>query len=173
MRFFIEKCINAWALFGGLLLLGIVLLTGMNVLGFGLDRILRFFESSFPGISGYEDIVTLAIGVTALTMLPYCQLKDGNVAVDLFMNKAAFWVQNLVDRITSILMIIVVAFLSCMLVYGVLEVKSDGDLTQVLGIPIWPFMCISIISCLLWLAASVLSLFPIKSCKKNVEQDHG
>ncbi|MEJ6564745.1 MAG: hypothetical protein QNL56_05305, partial [Burkholderiales bacterium] len=66
-----------------------------------------------------------------------------------------------------------VAFLSCMLVYGVLEVKSDGDLTQVLGIPIWPFMCISIISCLLWLAASVLSLFPIKSCKKNVEQDHG
>ena len=155
------------------MLLGIVFLTGMNVLGFGLDRILRFFESSFPGISGYEDIVTLAIGVTALTMLPYCQLKDGNVAVDLFMNKAAFWVQNLVDRITSILMIIVVAFLSYMLVCGVLEVKSDGDLTQVLGIPIWPFMCISIISCLLWLAASVLSLFPIKSCKKNVEQDHG
>ena len=155
------------------MLLGIVLLTGMNVLGFGLDRILRFFESSFPGISGYEDIVTLAIGVTALTMLPYCQLKDGNVAVDLFMNKAAFWVQNLVDRITSILMIIVVAFLSYMLVCGVLEVKSDGDLTQVLGIPIWPFMCISIISCLLWLAASVLSLFQIKSCKKNVAQDHG
>ena len=85
MRFFIEKCINAWALFGGLLLLGIVLLTGLNVLGFGLGRILSLFESSFPGISGYEDIVTLAIGVTALTMLPYCQLKDGNVAVDLFM----------------------------------------------------------------------------------------
>ena len=173
MRFFIEKCINAWAFFGGLLLLGAVLLTGVNVLGFGLNRILRLFENSFSGISGYEDIVTLAIGVTALTMLPYCQLKDGNVAVDLFMNKVAFWVQNLVDRITSILMIIVVAFLSYMLVCGVLEVKSDGDLTQVLGIPIWPFMCISIISCLLWLAASVLSLFPIKSCKKNVEQDHG
>ena len=155
------------------MLLGAVLLTGVNVLGFGLNRILRLFENSFSGISGYEDIVTLAIGVTALTMLPYCQLKDGNVAVDLFMNKAPFWVQNLVDRITSILMIIVVAFLSCMLAYGVLEVKSDGDLTQVLGIPIWPFMCISIISCLLWLAASVLSLFPIKSCKKNVEQDHG
>ena len=126
MRFFIEKCINAWALFGGLLLLGIVLLTGLNVLGFGLGRIMSLFESSFPGISGYEDIVTLAIGVTALTMLPYCQLKDGNVAVDLFMNKASFWVQNFVDRITSILMIIVVTFLSCMLVYGVLEVKYDG-----------------------------------------------
>ena len=155
------------------MLLGIVFLTGMNVLGFGLDHILRLFESSFPGISGYEDIVTLAIGVTALTMLPYCQLKDGNVAVDLFMNKAPFWLQNFIVRMTTILMTIVVAFLSCMLVYGVLEVKSDGDLTQVLGIPIWPFMCISIISCLLWLTASVLSFFPIKNCEQNVEKDHG
>ena len=165
--------IDTWALFGGLLLLGIVLLTGANVLGFGLDRIMRLFDGSFPGVSGYEDIVTLAIGVAALTMLPYCHLNDGNIAVDLFMNKAPIWLQRCADRTAVILMICVVAFLSYMLTFGVLEVKSDGDLTQVLGIPIWPFMGISIVSCLLWLAASLLVLFTSKDDGKNLEQNHG
>ncbi|MCH1424301.1 MAG: TRAP transporter small permease, partial [Burkholderiales bacterium] len=122
------------------MLLGIVFLTGINILGFSLDRVFRLFGSSFPGVSGYEDIVTMAIGVAALSMLPYCQLKDGNVAVDLFVSKAPLWLQNFIDRITAILMILVVTFLLRMLVYGTLEVKSDGDLTQVLGIPVWPFM---------------------------------
>ncbi len=142
------------------MLLGIVFLTGINILGFSLDRVFRLFGSSFPGVSGYEDIVTMAIGVAALSMLPYCQLEDGNVAVDLFVSKAPLWLQNFIDRITAILMILVVTFLLRMLVYGTLEVKSDGDLTQVLGIPVWPFMCVSIVSCLLWLAASLLKLFP-------------
>ena len=40
----------------------------------------------------------MAIGVAALSMLPYCQLKDGNVAVDLFVSKAPLWLQNFIDR---------------------------------------------------------------------------
>ena len=155
------------------MLLGIVFLTGINILGFSLDRVFRLFGSSFPGVSGYEDIVTMAIGVAALSMLPYCQLKDGNVAVDLFVSKVPLWLQNFIDRITAVLMILVVAFLLCMLVYGTLEVKSDGDLTQVLGIPVWPFMCVSIVSCLLWLAASLLKLFPRKIHEQCVRQDNG
>ena len=155
------------------MLLGIVFLTGINILGFSLDRVFRLFGSSFPGISGYEDIVTMAIGVAALSMLPYCQLKDGNVAVDLFVSKVPLWLQNFIDRITAVLMILVVAFLLCMLVYGTLEVKSDGDLTQVLGIPVWPFMCVSIVSCLLWLAASLLKLFPRENYEQCVRQDNG
>jgi len=142
-------------------------------LGFGLDRIFRLFDRSFPGISGYEDIVTMLIGVAALTMLPYCQLKNGNVAVDLFMSAAPQWLQRMIDFITAILMVTVVGFLTWMLVQGVLEVKSDGDLTQVLGIPIWPFMSVSIISCLLWLAASLLSLFPVKKADGTLRQAHG
>ena len=155
------------------MLLGIVFLTGINILGFSLDRVFRLFGSSFPGVSGYEDIVTMAIGVAALSMLPYCQLKDGNVAVDLFVSKVPLWLQNFIDRITAVLMILVVAFLLCMLVYGTLEVKSDGDLTQVLGIPVWPFMCVSIVSCLLWLAASLLKLFPRENYEQCVRQDNG
>ena len=115
----------------------------------------------------------MAIGVAALSMLPYCQLKDGNVAVDLFVSKAPLWLQNFIDRITAILMILVVTFLLRMLVYGTLEVKSDGDLTQVLGIPVWPFMCVSIVSCLLWLAASLLKLFPRKIHEQCVRQGNG
>lgn len=155
------------------MLLGIVFLTGINILGFSLDRVFRLFGSSFPGVSGYEDIVTMAIGVAALSMLPYCQLKDGNVAVDLFVSKTPLWLQNFIDRITAILMILVVTFLLRMFVYGTLEVKSDGDLTQVLGIPVWPFMCVSIVSCLLWLVASLLKLFPRKIHEQCVRQDNG
>jgi TRAP-type C4-dicarboxylate transport system permease small subunit len=106
-------------------------------------------------------------------MLPYCQLQDGNVAVDLFISRAPLWMQKFIDRITAILMILMVAFLLRMLVDGTLEVKADGDLTQVLGIPIWPFMCISIISCLLWLLASLLKLFPSKIYEQHVGRDDG
>lgn len=169
----VEKCVTYWALFGGALLLVIVLITGLNVAGFSLNRIFRIFGSSFPGISGYEDIVTLLVGVAAVTMFPFCQYQKGNIAVDLFMTNAPRWLENLVEKFSSLLMLATVVFLAWMMVLGTLQVKEDGDLSQVLGIPVWPFMAISIVSMVLWVATCLIDIFPDAKIVEEERNNNG
>ena len=84
MRDLVEKLAAAWALIGGLVLLAIVLVTTANAGAFTLDRLARVFGGTVSGLPGYEDFVRLAISAAALMLLPYCQLRRGHVAVDLF-----------------------------------------------------------------------------------------
>ena len=84
----IQQLIVLWSLLAGLFLVLAIIITVINTLGFSINFITRSFGISFPGLTGYEDAVTLFIGVAALAMLPYCQILNGHIAVDLFIEKA-------------------------------------------------------------------------------------
>jgi TRAP-type C4-dicarboxylate transport system permease small subunit len=125
----LEKLAVWWAILGGVVLLAIVLVTATNVGAFGLDKIARLFGATVSGLPGYEDFVRLAISGAALMLFPYCQLKRGHVAVDLFVNMTPRPVR-----------------------LGLLETRADGALSRVLGWPEWPFYLPGIASLVLWAA---------------------
>ncbi len=83
----LKPVIDAWALFGGVLLLLIVLATAVNAAGFTANFVARFWGGSVPGLPGYEDGVRMLVGVAALAMFPYCQFHGGHAAVDIVMQK--------------------------------------------------------------------------------------
>lgn len=155
---FMQKIIHAWALLGGCLLLVIVGATAINAAGFTANTIAKLFGGNVAGLSGYEDGVTMLVGVAALAMFPYCQLHGGHAAVDVFMSKAPATANRVVAYISAALTILLALSMAAMLTIGMIEVRSDRVETAVLGWPVWVFMAPAIVSCLLWALAAGLQI---------------
>lgn len=159
MKSVLSHIIKFWALLGGALLLIIVIATAINAAGFGANMMARLWGGSVSGLPGYEDAVTLLVGVAGLAMFPYCQLHKGHAVVEILMEKAPAWANSGVNLISSLLTIILAVCLSYMLVLGTIEARGDNTETAVLGWPIWLFMSTSVLSCGLWALAALLNLF--------------
>lgn len=155
----LTRLIRLWALFGGALLLLIVLATAVNALGFTANMIARSWGGNVPGLPGYEDAVTMLVGVAGLAMFPYCQLHGGHAAVDVFMQKAPALANRVVSILTGFLVITVALTMTIMLIYGTLETRSDNTETAVLGWPVWIFMPFAVVSCVLWALAAFAETF--------------
>lgn len=154
----LTKLITSWALFGGVLLLLIVAGTTINALGFTANAIARSWGGNVPGLPGYEDAVTMLIGVAGLAMFPYAQLHGAHAAVDVVMQNAPAALNRGISVLSAFLVVAVALFLAVMLVNGTLETRSDNVETTVLGWPVWIFMPTAVFSCVLWALAAILNL---------------
>lgn len=152
------KIIKFWALLGGIALMLAVLVTVINALGFSANVIVRDFGFNVSGLPGYEDMVTLFVGFAALTMMPFCQLHGGHIAVDVFIKSAPHAIQWISHILSTLLMAGITLFFAYMLSQGVEEARGDGTVTAVLGWPVWAFMLPGVFSCLLWFAACLSNL---------------
>lgn len=144
-----EKAIEYWALAGGLLLCGIVLLTAYSL---AMDIL---FGAPF---AGDFEIVEMGVAVAVFAFLPYCQLTDANVSADIFTSNAS-------PRVVAALMFVgaVIAFLFALLLiwrmyYGMLDARQYNDITTVNGIPIWIAYPPILLSLALLAVASVISM---------------
>ena len=143
-----------WALLGGVLILTITAVTSVNVGAFIADRVAGAFGIDVEGLPGYEDFVRLAISAAALMFFPYCQLKRGHVAVDLFVSALPETVQRQLDRIWLALTVLGAGFLAWWMVFGLLESRADAVTSSILGWPEWPFYAPGIVSLVLWAAVA-------------------
>ncbi len=154
-----EKLAVAWALLGGVLLIAIVLVTATNVGAFTLDRLAGLFGGAVSGLPGYEDFVRLAISAAVPMFFPYCQLKRGHVAVDIFVSHFSAQLRRGLDRFSLLVIAAMALFLTYWLILGMNETRADGALSRVLGWPEWPFYLPGIISLALWALIAVAQFF--------------
>ena len=159
VRTILVKLINGWALMGGALLLLIVAVTAINAAGFTGNAVARTWGGHVSGLPGYEDAVQMLVGVAALAMFPFAQLHKAHAAVDIFMQYAPDWANRLVAVVSGLVLAIIAAWIGYMLVLGTLEVRADNVETTVLGWPVWIFMPFAVLSCLLWSAAAIMTVF--------------
>ncbi|MBY8974900.1 TRAP transporter small permease [Rhodobacteraceae bacterium NNCM2] len=154
----LRRAIAIWAIMGGILLIVVVLLTMVNVAGFTANSVARLFGGNVSGLPGYEDAVTVLIGVAGLSMFPYCQLTGGHAAVDVLMKSAPRWAQRGMHQGSTLLVAAIALAMAVMLVNGLAEARADGRLTPVLGWPVWIFMIPAAFSCVLWSIAALLTV---------------
>jgi TRAP-type C4-dicarboxylate transport system permease small subunit len=152
----VDRFVKAWAIGGGLFILAIVFVTTANVGLFAFDRAVRPFGGSIPGLPGYEDFVSLAVSCAALMFFPFCQLQRGHVAVDVFTEKLPKHLRRGLDRAWSAAASLLALFLAYWMLLGLLESRSDGALSPVIGWPLWPFYLPGILSLLLWAVVAAL-----------------
>jgi TRAP-type C4-dicarboxylate transport system permease small subunit len=139
----------------------ITALTVVNVAGFTLDALVRPWGGSVSGLSGYEEVVALLIGGAALTFMPWCQLRYGHVAVDLFTQRAPAAFNTAVDRLALALTAALALGLGLAMVRGMAQARADGVVTGVLDWPEWPFWAPGIAGLLCWSAcAAAMALAP-------------
>lgn len=143
-----HRLITWWALFGGAVLVGVVLINTWSILaGAVIGR-------PFPG--DFE-LTELGAAVAAFCFLPYCQLVGANVSADIFTMRAG----PLSLALMSVLSAVVAALFALILFWrmsaGMQDYREFEEFTGILQIPIWWVFVPALISLALLFLAATLS----------------
>jgi TRAP-type C4-dicarboxylate transport system permease small subunit len=140
-----------WALCGGVVILGVVFLTAISVVR---DMLWR------APIPGDFELVQIGCAIAVFGFLPYCQLRRGNVVVDLFTLRAPARMRAALDALGSLLMLLLALLLLWRMTHGAFDYHDPyfPEVTPILGFPIWMAFPPILVSLALWAAASIVTL---------------
>lgn len=124
----IRSLIRVWALLGGLLLIGIVLMTAYSA----TSNLL--FNSP---IAGDFEIVEMGVALAVFAFLPFCQLTKANVSVDIFTMRAGPRARVLMSLLASLVAILFAILLLWRMSIGMSDYREYEEYTAILGVPIW------------------------------------
>lgn len=119
---------RGFAVIGGLVLLGMMLMTVVSV----TRRTL--FGAPIPG--DFE-MVELGSAIAVFCFLPWCQITGGNVLVDFFTMRSGARTNHLLEALGDLVYLLVGALILWRMVPGAMEFHAYGEQTMVLRIPIW------------------------------------
>ena len=119
---------SSLAVFGGLVLTGLILMTVISILGRSL------FNTPIPG--DFE-LVEIGCAVAVFSFLPYCQLIQGNVVVDFFTARTRPGAKAFLDMAGNLLYTSIAALLTWRLVLGGMDLKRYNESSMVLQVPMW------------------------------------
>ncbi len=124
----IRSLIRVWALLGGLLLIGIVLMTAYSATSNLLFN---------APIAGDFEIVEMGVALAVFAFLPFCQLTKANVSVDIFTMRAGPRVRVLMSFLASLVAILFAILLLWRMSIGMSDYRQYEEYTAILGVPIW------------------------------------
>lgn len=111
---------------------------------------------------GVNEIVQLTAVALVMAALPYCTWHNGHVAVDVFDRAIGHWGRLIGDIGSRALSIFLLSVLCKRAVLKALDAHEFGDVTNMLGLPIWPFYAIlaaGVGLCVLIYAEQILAEF--------------
>ncbi|MGH7396852.1 MAG: TRAP transporter small permease [Candidatus Rokuibacteriota bacterium] len=119
---------RAFALAGGALLVALTLMSVASVAGRAVLG---------TPVPGDFELVQVACGASIAAFLPYCQVRRGNIIVDFFTVRAGRRVQSALDALGALALAAVMGLLAWRTVAGMLTVKASGEVSMIVGFPIW------------------------------------
>jgi len=119
---------QASAVIGGVLLIGIALMTLSSVSG----RVLL----SRP-IQGDVEMVQLACAVALASFLPYTQWQGTNIMVDFFTTRASKTTQRRLDALGALLLGLVAALVCWRTAVGSMAAYANQETSMLMALPIW------------------------------------
>jgi TRAP-type C4-dicarboxylate transport system permease small subunit len=119
---------QASAVIGGVILIGMALMTLASVAGRAL------FSSP---IEGDVEMVQLACAVALACFLPYTQWQGGNIIVDFFTTRAAPATRRRLDALGALLVGVVAALLCWRTLAGSMAAYENQETSMLISIPIW------------------------------------
>jgi TRAP-type C4-dicarboxylate transport system permease small subunit len=140
--------IRYWALLGGLVLVGLVLMTAASA----VSNLL--FNRPFRG--DYE-IVKHGVAIAAFSFLPWCQLTLGNVTVDIFTERAGPRAKAAMVLLASIIAAVFAVVLFWQMRLGMLDYIQYREVMVSLPIPLWTAFPPALISLILLFAAALIT----------------
>jgi TRAP-type C4-dicarboxylate transport system permease small subunit len=117
-----------WALFGGCVLLAIMLMTVASV---------ALRATTGRPILGDFELVEMGTAIAAFAFLPYCQQTGGNVLVDFFTQGAPERLKSGLAALASLLLLLLALLLLWRMSLGGLDFHRFREETTNLGIPRW------------------------------------
>ncbi|THB72886.1 MAG: TRAP transporter small permease [Desulfobacteraceae bacterium] len=123
------------------------------------DLFLRNFTNS--GILGSVELTEFMMIIVVFCSLAQCEVNDGHIRVDLVMNSFGPRARLFADLFTQTLCTALFALMTLSVFHHALNMRSSGEVTMDLHLPIYPFVFIAAFGCLVMTAVlfvKVLSL---------------
>jgi TRAP-type C4-dicarboxylate transport system permease small subunit len=145
----LRRVIEYWALAGGIILLGVALMTAWSAgTGWVLGR----------PLPGDFELTEIFVAVAIFAFLPYCQLTDANVTADLFTARAGPRTLAALSVLAALLALGIAILLTWRTWAGLIDYRKYVETTAILKIPIWTAYVPALFSLGLLVLACVLSL---------------
>jgi TRAP-type C4-dicarboxylate transport system permease small subunit len=145
----LRRVIEYWALAGGIILLGVALMTAWSAgTGWVLGR----------PLPGDFELTEIFVAVAIFAFLPYCQLTDANVTADLFTARAGPRTLAALGVLAALLALGIAILLTWRTWAGLIDYRKYVETTAILKIPIWTAYVPALFSLGLLVLACVLSL---------------
>jgi TRAP-type C4-dicarboxylate transport system permease small subunit len=145
----LRALIRYWALFGGLIIIALVLLSAASA----LSNI--FLRRPVPG--DYE-LVKHFVAVAVFSFLPYCQLTGGNVTVDIFTEGMSARAKAWMALASALFAVAFSLVLLRQMSLGFRDYVRYPEMTATLHLPLWTAFPPILISLVLLLVASTLTI---------------
>ena len=140
--------ITGWALFGGVVLIGVVLVNAWSILAGAL------INRPFPG--DFE-LTEMGTAIAAFCFLPYCQLVGANVSADIFTARAGPRAIAAMATFAGLIAIIFAGILLWRMSAGLQDYREYEEFTGILEIPIWWAFVPTMVSLGLLLIAAIIT----------------
>jgi|SRR5579859_1930465 len=124
----IEKLAAFSALAGGAILTGITVMAVASIVMRSLG---------FQPIQGDFELVQVVLAGCIAMMLPWCQLRGGNLTVDFFTVRLQRKKQRLLDAAGAFLFAAVMAVIAWRTCAGAIAANASHESTMILGFPLW------------------------------------
>ena len=145
----LRRVIEWWALLGGVVLLGIALMTTW---------------SAFSGwvfgkpLAGDFELTEIFVAVAIFAFLPYCQVSNANVTADLFTARAGPRVLAAFGLFAALLALAIALLLTWRTWAGLIDYRKYVETTAILKIPVWTAYVPALASLALLVVACLISL---------------
>ena len=127
----LERLARVVAIAGGMLMIGVVLMTVISVLGRYL------FNAPIPG--DYE-LTELACGIAVFAFFAHCHARSGNIVVEFFTGRLRARHKTALATVHNIAFTLVAGLVTWRLFVGGMHKLQDGETTLFLGIPLhWAY----------------------------------
>ena len=127
---------RALAVFGGVLLCGLALMTAASIAGRA-----AFSEP----VRGDFELVAIGTGIAVFAFLPWCQLTRGNVLVDFFMSRAPVRAKAACDAAGALLYVALGALLTWRMVHGGIDMYRYSEKSLTINFPRWTTFPVSVL----------------------------
>ena len=121
------------AIVGGLVLLGIVVLTCASIIG----RALLPLDIGLGPIRGIYDMTEIAMATAIFAFLPWAQLQEAHARVDLFLPVIPGAMDRLLELVFNLAMFGVALIGTWRLYLGMQDKLAYGETTLIAQIPVW------------------------------------
>lgn len=145
----LRRFIEYWALAGGIILLGVALMTAWSA---GTGWVLG------KPLPGDFELTEIFVAVAIFAFLPYCQLTDANVTADLFTARAGPRALAALGVFAALLALGIAILLTWRTWAGLIDYRKYVETTAILKIPVWTAYVPALASLWLLILACLISL---------------
>lgn len=142
---------RSMALLGGVVLIGLILLTCISVLGRGLNTFghgdfltglapeaaKALIATGVGPVNGDFEVVEAGIAFAIFAFLPICQLYSGHATVDIFTARLPRRLNRAIMAVWEIVLALAIVLIAWRLYAGFLGKTTNGETTFLLQFPVW------------------------------------